>query len=140
MSLVAQMSFVLIDIAKIRRILAYSKWLSEISPKLLRQGGNETTKAVYRAKSCRLSSACFGCRPAFCQVCLYRYRLEEVVSTEADTVEQIETELVAACNILHPSVVVVETIAEVRSQRYLVRYAVGDSRNYEYAEPVEVAL
>jgi hypothetical protein len=37
-------------------------------------------------------------------------------------------------------VVVVETIAEVRSQRYLVRYAVGDSRNYEYAEPVEVAL
>ena len=97
-------------------------------------------KRVKRAKSCRLSSACFGCRPAFCQVCLYRYRLEEVVSTETDTVEQIETELVAACNILHPSVVVVETIAEVRSQRYLVRYAVGDSRNYEYAEPVEVAL
>ena len=43
-------------------------------------------KRVKRAKSCRLSSACFGCRPAFCQVCLYRYRLEEVVSTEADTV------------------------------------------------------
>ena len=71
---------------------------------------------------------------------IYLYRLEEVVSPEADTVEQIETELVAACNIFHPSVVVVETIAEVRSQRYLVRYAVGDSRNYEYAEPVEVAL
>ena len=62
----------------------------------MRQGGNETRQAVYRAKSCRLSSACFGCRPAFCQVCLYRYRLEEVVSTEADTVEQIETDLVAA--------------------------------------------
>ena len=41
-------------------------------------------KRVKRAKSCRLSSACFACRPAFCQVCLYRYRLEEVVSTEAD--------------------------------------------------------
>jgi hypothetical protein len=71
---------------------------------------------------------------------LYHYRLEEVVSTKADTVEQIETELVAACNIPHPSVVEVETIADVRSQRYLVRYAEGDSRNYEYAEPVEVAL
>ena len=71
---------------------------------------------------------------------IYLYRLEEVVSPEADTVEQIETDLVAACNILHPSVVVVETIADVRSQRYLVRYAEGDSRNYEYAEPVEVAL
>ena len=71
---------------------------------------------------------------------IYLYRLEEVVSPEADAVEQIETKLVAACNIFHPSVVVVETIADVRSQRYLVRYAEGDSRNYEYAEPVEVAL
>ena len=71
---------------------------------------------------------------------IYLYRLEEVVSTETDTVEQIETELVAACNIFHPSVVVVETIADVRSQRYLVRYAEGDSRDYEYAELVEVAL
>lgn len=76
----------------------------------------------------------------FDYICLYRYRLEEVVSTEADAVEQIETELVAACNIFHPSVVVVETIADVRSQRYLVRYAEGDSRNYEYAELVEVVL
>ena len=71
---------------------------------------------------------------------IYLYRLEEVVSPEADTVEQIETDLVAACNILHPSVVVVETIAEVRSQRYLVRYAEGDSRDYGYAELVEVVL
>ena len=71
---------------------------------------------------------------------IYLYRLEEVVSPEADAVEQIETELVAACNILHPSVVVVETIAEVRSQRYLVRHAVGDSRDYGYAELVEVVL
>ena len=71
---------------------------------------------------------------------IYLYRLEEVVSPEADTVEQIETDLVAACNILHPSVVVVETIAEVRSQRYLVRHAVGDSRDYGYAELVEVVL
>ena len=70
----------------------------------------------------------------------YRYRLEEVVGTEADAVEQIETELVAACNIFHPSVVVVETIADVRSQCYLVRYAVGDSRDYGYAELVEVVL
>ena len=54
--------------------------------------------------------------------------------------EQIETELVAACNILHPSVVVVETIADVRSQCYLVRYAVGDSRDYGNAELVEVVL
>ena len=38
MSLVAQMSFVLIDIAKIRKISAYSKYLGEIFPKLLRQG------------------------------------------------------------------------------------------------------
>ena len=67
---------------------------------------------------------------------IYLYRLEEVVSPEADAVEQIETELVAACNIFHPSVVVVETIADVRSQRYLVRYAEGDSRDYEYAEPI----
>ena len=71
---------------------------------------------------------------------IYLYRLEEVVSPEADTVEQIETDLVAACNILHPSVVVVETIAEVRSQRYLVRHAVGDSRDYGYAELVEIVL
>ena len=68
------------------------------------------------------------------------YRLEEVVSPEVDAVEQIETELVAACNIPHPSVVEVETIAEVRSQRYLVRHAVGDSRDYGYAELVEVVL
>ena len=54
--------------------------------------------------------------------------------------EQIETELVAACNIFHSSVVVVETIADVRSQCYLVRYAVGDSRDYGYAELVEVVL
>ncbi len=32
----------------------------------------------------------------FDYTCLYRYRLEEVVSTEADTMKQIETELVAA--------------------------------------------
>lgn len=71
---------------------------------------------------------------------IYLYRLEEVVSPEADAVEQIETELVAACNIFHPSVVVVETIADVRSQRYLVRYVVGDSRNYVDTELVEVVL
>ena len=69
-----------------------------------------------------------------------RYRLEEVVSTETDTVEQIETEAVAAYNILHPGVLKVETIAEMRSQRNLVRYAVGDSRNYVDTELVEVVL
>ena len=76
----------------------------------------------------------------FDYICLYRYRLEEVVGTEADAVEQIETEAVAAYNILHPGVLKVETITEMRSQRYLVRYAVGDSRDYGYAELVEVAL
>ena len=43
------MSFVLIDIAKIRKISAYSKYLGVIFPELLRQGGNETTKAVYES-------------------------------------------------------------------------------------------
>ena len=76
----------------------------------------------------------------FDYICLYRYRLEEVVGTEADAVEQIETEVVAAYNILHPGVLKVETITEMRSQRYLVRYAVGDSRDYGYAELVEVVL
>ena len=76
----------------------------------------------------------------FDYICLYRYRLEEVVGTEADAVEQIETEAVAAYNILHPGVLKVETITEMRSQRYLVRYAVGDSRDYGYAELVEVVL
>ena len=32
----------------------------------------------------------------FDYICFYRYRLEEVVSTEADTMKQIETEPVAA--------------------------------------------
>ena len=47
------MSFVLIDDAKVRRVLPDSKYSGEIFSELLRQGGNETTKLAQGAKSCR---------------------------------------------------------------------------------------
>jgi hypothetical protein len=47
------MSFVLIDDAKVQRLLPDSKNLGEIFSELLRQGGNETTKLAQGAKSCR---------------------------------------------------------------------------------------
>ena len=42
------------DIAKIWKISAYSKYLGEIFPELLRQGGHEASKAGHEATSCRI--------------------------------------------------------------------------------------
>ena len=108
-----------------------SKNLGEIFPELLRQGIIDATKLAQGAKSCRLSSACFGCRPAFCQVCLYRYRLEEVVSTEADTVEQIETELVEQGKL--PT----SRLLEATGQQAYYRHMGGIVIVEELAEPLQ---
>ncbi len=51
--LVAQRLFVLIDDAKVRRLLPDSKNLGEIFPELLRQGGIGATKGVREPKYCR---------------------------------------------------------------------------------------
>ena len=47
------MSFVLIDDAKVRRVLPDSKYSGEIFSELLRQGIKDATKGGLRAKSCR---------------------------------------------------------------------------------------
>ena len=77
--------------------------------------------------------------------------LEVVVSTEANTVQQLEAELVpvvaglysilrVAFKALVPLVSVVQTIAQVSNESNLVRYVVSDTRLNEHTQRVGVLL